>query len=144
MSQVMKLILKALLLFLAFTLVVSVVAFVLLRHGGLTPGGAAVLLASAVFAVFAIYLALAWRSEIRTRNQMQLPEATVDSEARKRRLLGVRLGKIAILILALGLLNTLRMMRDNPIWPLAVGAAMNVLMIVAVVIPIRRLQRSLK
>jgi|HubBroStandDraft_5_1064220.scaffolds.fasta_scaffold120535_2 hypothetical protein len=144
MSQVMKLILKALFLFLAYTMTISVVAFIVLRHGRPTPGGATVLLASAVFAFFAIYLVLTWRSKIRTMNQTQLTEATVDSEMRKRRLLGIRLGKIAILILALGLLNALRMMRDNPAWPLAVGAAMNVLMVAAVVILIRRLQRSLK
>jgi len=140
----MKLILKALFLFLAFTLLVSAVAFVVQRHGGMTSGGAAILLTSALFAFFAIYLALIWRSNITTRAQAKLPEATVDSEARRRRHLGIRFGKIVILILALGLLNALRMMRDNPIWPLVVGVAMNLLMVAAVVVLIRRLQKSLR
>ena len=49
----------------------------------------------------------------------------MDEATRKRRLLGIRAGQLAIVILALSLVIGLRQIGTAPLLPLVVGAAVN-------------------
>ena len=113
------------------------------RHQGLNSNGYLILLITAVCAIAAAVAALIWR--MRITGETKVPAAgRVDDPEQKRQRLKIRIGKIAILILALQLLNVLRLMREGPIFPLAVGAAMGLLIIVAIAISIRNMQKSLR
>jgi hypothetical protein len=67
--------------------------------------------------------------------------ASIDAVTRKRRLLGIRVGKMAIVVLVLLLIFGLR--QGGPLLPLVVGAVVNLCIMAAVVQVVIRLQRSL-
>lgn len=66
---------------------------------------------------------------------------SIDAVTRKRRLLGIRVGKIAIVVLALLLIFGL--LQGGPLFPLLVGAIVNLCIMGAVIQVVVRLQRSL-
>jgi hypothetical protein len=66
---------------------------------------------------------------------------SIDAVTRKRRLLGIRVGKIAIVVLALLLIFGL--LQGGPLLPLLVGAIVNLCIMGAVIQVVVRLQRSL-
>jgi hypothetical protein len=69
------------------------------------------------------------------------PGASIDAVTRKRRLLGIRVGKIAIVVLVL--LLVLGLLQGGPLLPRLVGAIVNVWIIAAIILVVVRLQRSL-
>ena len=77
-------------------------------------------------------------------SRMQLEPVCVDKAERRRRLLYIRLGKMAILFLVLLLINGLLKLRGGPLMPLLVGIAMNILATFAIARTVMRLQSSLK
>ena len=129
---------KTLLVFWAFVIAVSMVIVLALRYGRLSPRGEAILLLTVMLTAAATLIGWAWQA------QPPLSRPITDSAERKRRLREIRFWKIAILVLVPLLLNGLRIMLagDNHIWPLATGAAVNVLIIATSVIVVRRLQKS--
>lgn len=69
------------------------------------------------------------------------PGSPIDAVTRKRRLLGIRVGKIAIVILMLFLV--LGLLQGGPLLPRLVGAIVNVWITAAIILVVVRLQRSL-
>jgi hypothetical protein len=66
---------------------------------------------------------------------------SIDAVTRKRRLMGIRVGKIAIVVLALLLIVGL--FQGGPLIPLLVGAIVNLCIMAAVIRVVVRLQKSL-
>ena len=108
--------------------------------GSLSPRGMGfALLAFCVVAAVALTFVIA-RAARRSQTQREEP---LTEAVRKRRLRQIKIGKIAIVVLVFALFNGLVTTRDAPIWPVIVGATMNVLMTVAIARGVIRLQRSL-
>jgi len=71
------------------------------------------------------------------------PGTAIDPVTRKRRLLGIRVGQVVIVILALSLLNGLRLIGQAPVLPLLTGVVVNLCIIGVVIRVVVKLQRSL-
>jgi hypothetical protein len=67
----------------------------------------------------------------------------INEATRKRRVLGIRVGQLAIVVLFVLLLNGLREIGRVPTLPVLVGAGINLCIIAAVVWVIVRLQKTL-
>ena len=122
-----------------------VVASVLLAHefavGVLSPralGIALLVLCVGGGFVFVVILV-----KVQHRLQAQR-EASSPDAIRKRRLSQIRVGKIAIVILVLALINGLVTERNAPLLPLLVGVTMNLLITFAIARTVIRLQRRVK
>lgn len=80
----------------------------------------------------------------RSAREFKLPPGTsIDDVTRKRRLLGIRAGKVAIAVLAVLLLVRLRGIGSDPLLPLLVTIAINLCIMAAVIQVVVRLQKSL-
>lgn len=75
---------------------------------------------------------------MRTSKERESPPLNAE---RRKRLFGVRLGKVAIMVLVLLLANGL--FQDGPAIPKLVGATTNVCMIIVIASAIRRLEKKL-
>jgi hypothetical protein len=73
--------------------------------------------------------------------QLGLPGAPIDAVTRTRRLLGIRVGKIAIVVLMLCLVSGL--LRGGPLLLVLGAAIINLCIVAAIIIVVVRLQRSL-
>jgi hypothetical protein len=100
-------------------------------------------------AILALGLAVAiWAARIveKSAKESKSPSAasgpSIDADTRKRRVLGIRVGKIAIVILAL--LLTFRLLQGGPPLFLAVSAIVNLCILAAIIQVVVRLQKSLR
>jgi uncharacterized membrane protein YqhA len=137
----LKTLFKIALMFSACFLGVSLLLVHEFAVGFLSPramGTALLLLCIAGGSIFVLTIAKAQR---RSGDQ---PEKPLGDAVRKRRLLQIKLGKIAIVILVFALLSGLLKLRNGPIWPLLVGITMNILITFAIARAVMQLQTSLK
>ena len=113
-----------------------------LRRGFLSPRGLAVAILILGVAVGSWAVLLVKQSA----NDLAAPPAPssspLDSVTRRRRLLGIRMGKVAIV--ALALLLILSLFRGGPPLALIVAGVVNVCIIAAIIHVVVRLQRSLR
>jgi hypothetical protein len=123
----------------------SVGAMVLLAwgfgRGLLSPRGLgiAILTLGVVASIWAVIIFK--KSAKASKVRSDASELSIDAATRKRRLLGIRVGKIAIVVLALFLVFGL--LQGGPFLPLLVGAIANICMMAAIIRIVVRLQRSL-
>jgi len=125
--------------------VCSVGAMVLLAlgfsRGLLSPRGLGVAILILGFAV-AIWAALIAKKSAKESKVPSAPSGlSIDADTRQRRPLGIRVGKIVIVILALLLI--FRLLQGGPPLLLAVSAIVNLFIMAAVIQVVVRLQRSL-
>jgi archaellum biogenesis protein FlaJ (TadC family) len=111
-------------------------------RGLLSPRGLGIALLVLVLTEAALFVRMVRR--VASRSRLHHDPHSADDAERKRRLLYIRLGKLALLLLFLLLINGLFKLRDGPLMPLLVGIAMNVLVTFAVARTVMRLQSSLK
>jgi hypothetical protein len=141
MNGMIKILVRRLLpLSASFVAATVLLAFVFSR-GLLSPRGLAIaLLALCIFGgMWAVIIIRKTAKELEV--QPGSPEASLDAVTRKRRLLGIRVGKIAIVALLLCLV--LGLLRGGPLLPLLAGAIANLCIIAAIIVVVVRLQRSL-
>jgi len=137
-------IVKGLVLISAWTVGAALLIVVAAKHGGLSPRGELAVLASYLFGICAITFLLARQFAISARTGAGFANRPnmIDAPSRKWHLLMIRVGKIAVVILAVQVLNMLRLMKEGPLLPLAVGVFVGLLVITAIIIVIRRQQRA--
>jgi hypothetical protein len=111
-------------------------------HGLLSPRGLGIALLTVCVGI-GIWAVLIIRKTAAELRATSVPAgASIDEATRKRRLLSIRAGQLAIVILALSLLIGLRQIRTAPLLPLVVGAAVNLCIMAVVIRIVVRLQRS--
>ena len=94
-------------------------------HGLLSPRGLGIALLTVCIGIVIWAVIIIRKTAAELRETPTPQEVPIDGATRKRRLLGVRAGQLAIVILALSLLSGLRQIGTAPLFPLAVGAAVN-------------------
>jgi uncharacterized membrane protein YqhA len=139
----LKTLFKIALMFSACFLGVSLLLVHEFAVGFLSPRamGTALLLLCLCIAGGSIFVLTIAKAQRRSGDQ---PEKPLGDAVRKRRLLQIKLGKIAIVILVFALLSGLLKLRNGPIWPLLVGITMNILITFAIARAVMQLQTSLK
>jgi hypothetical protein len=134
---------KVFLFSVGFLIVLLLLAREFIMHS-LSPRG----LAIGLFILFVVSFLVLTLTVFRRRSVVPMLESpgasTPDVTSDRRRVLGIRAGKTAIVVLALLLLNGLRQIGSVPLLPLLAGVTANVLTIVAVVWVVLRLQRRVK
>ena len=141
MDGVMKTLMKRLLLLSVCALAVLVLLAREHSHGLLSPRQfGVVLLMLCVFMAGGAVLIM--RRTVKEFKEPPGPSGTpIDEVTRKRRVLGIRVGKVAIVVLAVSLVLGLR--QDGPRLLLLLGAAINLCIMAAVIWAVVRLQKSL-
>jgi len=132
------------------TLLMSVCAVAVLilltrefAHGLLSPRGLGIALLTVCIGIVIWAVIIIRKTAAELRETPTPQEVPIDGATRKRRLLGVRAGQLAIVILALSLLSGLRQIGTAPLFPLAVRTAVNLCTMAVVIQVVMRLQRSL-
>jgi hypothetical protein len=110
-------------------------------NGLLPPRGEGIVLLILSIAIGTSGVLISKKLAKRTGVRPEPPGASVDDVTRKRRIRGIRAGKIAIIILLLLLIFGMR--QDGPLYAKVVGAAVNLFIIAAIAQLIVRLQKSL-
>ena len=142
MNSVMKTVMKRTLLMSVCGLGVLMLFTREFAHGMFSPRGLGIALLTVCIGI-GIWAALIIRkTAAELRATSALPGASMDEATRKRRLLGIRAGQLAIVILALSLVIGLRQIGMAPLLPLVVGAAVNLCTIAVLIRIVVRLQRS--
>jgi len=136
---------KKLLLFSAGLLAVSLLLAHEFTVHSLSPRGLGIALLILLVATFFVLTLALFRSRSAAPPfERPAGSPTTDPITRRRRVLGIRLGKTAIVILALLLVNALRQIGSGHLLPLLVGVAVNLCTMAAVIQVVLRLQKSLK
>jgi len=132
--------LKKYLLVAACSLIVMVILGRELIVGSLPPAGLIIALVILGLAGMVVMILVSKNAANQSGNASGnvLYEAT-----RKRRLLAIRLGKTAIVVLVLLLLNGLRELRTGPVLPLLGGVAINIFITAVIVRLVVKLQKNL-
>jgi len=112
-------------------------------HGLLSPLGLGIAILTVCIGIVIWAVIIIRKTAAELRETPLAPGVPIDGVTRKRRLLGIRAGQVAIVILALSLLSGLRQIGTAPLFPLAVGAAVNLCTMAVVIRIVMRLQRSL-
>jgi hypothetical protein len=113
-------------------------------HGILSPRGLAIALFMLCIAISVGVVLIGRKTAEEFRVPPGPPGASIDTATRKRRLLGIRLAKAWIIILAVGLLVGLRGIGSEPLLPLLVGVAVNLCMMATAIWVVVRLQEGLE
>jgi hypothetical protein len=111
-------------------------------RGLLSPRGLGVAILILVFAIAICSALIVKKSAKASKGLSASSGLSIDTDTRRRRLLGIRVGKIAIIILAL--LLVFRLLQGGPPLLLVASAVINLSIMAAVIQVVVRLQRSLR